>query len=122
MIGGCWPLYPATSESEKISFNQLNRKTGHRIKYAKVDADTGEVVAKADDKLTARSTRKIAEKTKEVLVGRADLLVVAADTFDAVLSGKVKVQVHQTYSLRDGAQANRDLEDRKTTGSIVLLP
>jgi non-homologous end joining protein Ku len=37
-------LYPATSESEKISFNQLN-KTGHRIKYAKVDADTGEEVA-----------------------------------------------------------------------------
>ena len=33
-------LYPATSESEKVSFNQLNRKTGHRIKYAKVDADT----------------------------------------------------------------------------------
>jgi DNA end-binding protein Ku len=41
-------LYPATSESEKISFNQLNRKTGHRIKYAKVDADTGEEVANVD--------------------------------------------------------------------------
>jgi DNA end-binding protein Ku len=41
-------LYPATSESEKISFNQLNRKTGHRIKYAKVDADTGEEVATED--------------------------------------------------------------------------
>src|ERR1700724_2267930 len=41
-------LYPATSDSEKISFNQINRKTGHRIKYAKVDADTGEEVA-ADD-------------------------------------------------------------------------
>jgi DNA end-binding protein Ku len=41
-------LYPATSESEKISFNQLNRKTGHRIKYAKVDADTGEDVANED--------------------------------------------------------------------------
>src|SRR3954447_23242385 len=37
-------LYPATSESEKISFNQINRKTGHRIKYTKVDADTGEEV------------------------------------------------------------------------------
>src|SRR5436309_11085548 len=37
-------LYPATSESEKVSFNQLNRKTGHRIKYAKVDAETGEDV------------------------------------------------------------------------------
>src|ERR1700723_3509153 len=41
-------LYPATSDSEKISFNQLNRQTGHRIKYAKVDADTGEEVANED--------------------------------------------------------------------------
>src|SRR5271156_1202214 len=41
-------LFPATSESEKISFNQLNRKTGHRIKYSKVDADTGEEVANED--------------------------------------------------------------------------
>jgi DNA end-binding protein Ku len=41
-------LYPATSESEKISFNQLNRKTGHRIKYMKVDSDTGEEVANED--------------------------------------------------------------------------
>jgi DNA end-binding protein Ku len=41
-------LYPATSESEKVSFNQLNRNTGHRIKYAKVDADTGEEVANED--------------------------------------------------------------------------
>jgi hypothetical protein len=40
-------LYPATSDSEKISFNQI-RKTGHRIKYAKVDADTGEEVANED--------------------------------------------------------------------------
>src|SRR5947209_15910115 len=39
-------LYPATSESEKISFNQINKKTGHRIKYTKVDADTGEEVPK----------------------------------------------------------------------------
>jgi DNA end-binding protein Ku len=41
-------LYPATSDSEKISFNQINRKTGHRIKYAKVDADTGEEVSSED--------------------------------------------------------------------------
>ena len=41
-------LYPATSDSEKISFNQLNRQTGHRIKYSKVDADTGEEVANED--------------------------------------------------------------------------
>jgi DNA end-binding protein Ku len=37
-------LYPATSDADKISFNQINKKTGHRIKYVKVDADTGEEV------------------------------------------------------------------------------
>src|ERR1700727_3693451 len=41
-------LFPATSESEKVSFNQINRKTGHRIKYAKVDAETGEEVSNED--------------------------------------------------------------------------
>jgi DNA end-binding protein Ku len=41
-------LFPATSESEKISFNQINKKTGHRIKYQKVDADSGEEVANED--------------------------------------------------------------------------
>jgi DNA end-binding protein Ku len=41
-------LFPATSDAEKISFNQINRKTGHRIKYLKVDAETGDEVD-ADD-------------------------------------------------------------------------
>ncbi|MDR6305610.1 hypothetical protein GGQ85_003334 [Nitrobacter vulgaris] len=41
-------LYPATSESEKVSFNQINLHTGHRIKYVKVDADTGDEVANDD--------------------------------------------------------------------------
>jgi DNA end-binding protein Ku len=41
-------LYPATSDSEKISFNQINKNTGHRIKYVKVDADTGEEVSNED--------------------------------------------------------------------------
>jgi DNA end-binding protein Ku len=41
-------LFPATSKSEIISFNQINKKTGHRIKYQKVDADTGEEVASDD--------------------------------------------------------------------------
>jgi DNA-directed RNA polymerase subunit beta len=47
---------------------------GMKLLEPLVDAETGEVVAEADAKLTARSARKIAEKTKEVLVGRADLL------------------------------------------------
>jgi DNA end-binding protein Ku len=41
-------LFPATSEAEKVSFNQINRKTGHRIKYQKVDAETGDEVNNED--------------------------------------------------------------------------
>src|SRR3954451_611066 len=41
-------LYPATSDTEKVSFNQINRKTGHRIKYLKVDAETGDEVTSDD--------------------------------------------------------------------------
>jgi DNA end-binding protein Ku len=41
-------LFPATSESEKISFNQINKQTGKRIRYLKVDADTGDEVASED--------------------------------------------------------------------------
>ena len=37
-------LYPATSEREKVSFNQINSATGNRIRYRKVDAETGEEV------------------------------------------------------------------------------
>lgn len=41
-------LYPATSDTEKVSFNQLNKNTGHRIRYLKVDAETGDEVEAAD--------------------------------------------------------------------------
>ena len=41
-------LYPATSEREKIHFHQLNRKTGNRIQYKKVDAETGREVERDD--------------------------------------------------------------------------
>jgi DNA end-binding protein Ku len=41
-------LYPATSEREKISFHQLNKETGNRIRYRKVDAETGDDVEQAN--------------------------------------------------------------------------
>ena len=41
-------LFPATSEREKISFHQVNKETGHRIRYKKVDAETGDEVDNAD--------------------------------------------------------------------------
>ena len=41
-------LFPATSEREKISFHQINKSTGHRIKYQKIDAESGDEVESAD--------------------------------------------------------------------------
>jgi DNA end-binding protein Ku len=41
-------LFPASSEREKISFHQINKKTGNRIKYRKVDAETGDEVESSD--------------------------------------------------------------------------
>lgn len=53
---------------------------------------------------------------------REDLVTSANELFDVVLSDTVKINVNQTYPLREAAQAHRDLEARKTTGSTVLLP
>jgi len=53
---------------------------------------------------------------------RADLEALGAELFDVVASGKVKIEVHQRYALKDTAQAHRDLEARKTTGSTILIP
>jgi NADPH2:quinone reductase len=53
---------------------------------------------------------------------RADLLATARDLFDVVDQGHVKIAVNQTYALQNAAEAHRDLEARKTTGSTVLIP
>jgi NADPH2:quinone reductase len=53
---------------------------------------------------------------------RADLVERAEALFDVVKSGKVKIETTGRYKLADAAQAHRDLEGRKTTGSVVLIP
>jgi NADPH2:quinone reductase len=53
---------------------------------------------------------------------RADLLNTSSDLFAMVLSGKVTIEISHSYALKDAAQAHADLEARKTTGSIVLIP
>jgi NADPH2:quinone reductase len=50
-----------------------------------------------------------------------ELRASAAALFDVVARGAVTIQVHQTYALREAAQAHRDMEGRRTTGSTVLL-
>ena len=53
---------------------------------------------------------------------RAELLTTANDLFAQVLSGKVRIEISKTYPLEDARQAHEDMEGRRTTGSIVLVP
>jgi NADPH2:quinone reductase len=56
------------------------------------------------------------------VASRADLDATAKDLFDVVESGKVKIAINHTYALKDAQQVHRDLEGRKTTGSVVMQP
>jgi len=56
------------------------------------------------------------------IASRADLVERSNALFDIVKSGKVKIETTAKYKLADAAQAHRDLEGRKTTGSVVLIP
>jgi NADPH2:quinone reductase len=53
---------------------------------------------------------------------RQDLLASANELFQVVKQGKVKIEIKQTFPLKDAAAAHRALEGRETTGSTVLLP
>jgi len=53
---------------------------------------------------------------------REDLEAMAAELFGMVTSGAVRIDVNHRYALKDAAQAHRDLEARRTTGSTVLIP
>ena len=53
---------------------------------------------------------------------REDIVSMSKDLMDVVSKGAVKIPVNQTYALKDVAQAHKDLESRKTTGSTVLIP
>jgi NADPH2:quinone reductase len=56
------------------------------------------------------------------IASRQDLEATAKDVFDVVLSGKVKVDITARYKLADAAKAHSDLEGRKTTGQMILVP
>ncbi|TIS31311.1 MAG: quinone oxidoreductase, partial [Mesorhizobium sp.] len=53
---------------------------------------------------------------------REDLVASAQALFEVVLSGAVEVKINQRYALKDAAQAQSDLEGRKTTGTTILIP
>jgi DNA end-binding protein Ku len=82
-------VFPATSEQEKISFHQLNKETGHRIKYQKVDAETGDEVA-ADDIV------------KGYEVGKGEYIQLDPEELEAVaIESKRTIEIDQFVPKRD---------------------
>ncbi|WP_374440022.1 quinone oxidoreductase [Stella sp.] len=77
--------------------------------------DTGVLAAKGSLFLTRPTLMTYTAK-------RSDLEETAKDLFDVVLRGAVRIEIAQRYALKDAAQAHRDLESRKTTGSTLLMP
>jgi DNA end-binding protein Ku len=76
-------LYPASSEREKISFHQLNKATGNRIKYQKVDAATGDVV-EGDDII------------KGYEVGKGEYIELQPEELEAIaLESKRTIEIEQ---------------------------
>src|SRR6476660_7517341 len=78
-------LFPATSEREKISFHQLNKNTGHRIKYRKVDAESGDEVEAADI-------------IKGYEVGKGEYLELAPEELEAIaIESKRVIEIDEVY-------------------------
>src|SRR5271166_6280137 len=71
-------LYPASSSSEKVSFNRINGKTGNRLKQQNVDSETGDVVPRED---TARGYE----------VAKGQYLTIEDEEIDAVHSAGAKL-------------------------------
>ena len=59
---------------------------------------------------------------KDYIATRVDLESRAGDVFSAVAAGTLKLRIEHTYPLAEAAQAHRDLESRKTTGKLILIP
>ena len=73
--------------------------------------------------LAGKGSIKVTRPTLTTYVlNRALLEPMAADLFQKVMSGQVKIEISHRYPLEQAAQAQRDMEERKTTGSIILLP
>src|SRR3954462_12971996 len=117
-------LYPATSDSEKISFNQINKKTGHRIKYAKVDADTGEEVSNDDIiKGYKVDTDTYIEVSKDELenIALESTRTIDIDEFVPKTSIDPRYLIRPYYLVPDGSGMTRLLSSAKRSATWIWL-
>lgn len=84
---------------------------------------SGAVPPFALSELVSRGSLYITRPTLQTYAARReDLEAMAADLFQMVTSGKIKIEIHQRFPLADAAQAHVALESRRTTGKTILLP
>jgi len=96
-------LYPASSLSEKVSFNRINRKTGNRLKQQNVDSETGEVVPRDD---IARGYE----------IGKGQYLIVEDEEFEAV-----EVESTRTIEIDQFVPRN-EIDDRYIDSPYYIAP
>jgi DNA end-binding protein Ku len=96
-------LYPASSLSEKVSFNRINRKTGNRLKQQNVDSETGDVVPRED---IARGYE----------IGKEQYLIVEDEEFEAV-----EVESTRTIEIDEFVPRN-EIDDRYVDSPYYIAP
>jgi NADPH:quinone reductase len=96
------------------------RRRGHMVSFGNA---SGAVAPFAPGELAKRGSLTLTRPTLyDYTATRKDLDAVARETFSILKRKKIKIQINQRYKLEDAAQAQRDLESRKTTGATVILP
>ena len=93
---------------------------GHMITFGNASGPVPPVTLTT---LSAKGSLYVQRPTLNTYASRRDWLEeMAADLFEAVTSGKVKIEINQRFALKDAGLAQADLEARKTTGCTILLP
>jgi DNA end-binding protein Ku len=96
-------LYPATSSSERVSFNRINKKTGNRLKQQQVDAETGEPVEKED---VGRGYE----------IGKGQYLQVEDDEIE-------KIRIESTHTIEiDSFVPRSEIDDRYPDSPYYVAP
>jgi NADPH2:quinone reductase len=113
-------VYDSVGESTFMQSLDCLRPMGMMVSFGQASGpipplDLGILAAKGSLFLTRPSLMTYTAK-------RQDLIDHARDLFEVVEKGAVKIDVRQDYPLAEAARAHRDLENRKTTGSTILIP
>ncbi len=117
---GVAAVYDSVGRSTFIQSLDCLRRHGVMVSYGHA---SGPVEPFSPLELSKRGSLYVTRPSLfDFIATRAELETATGELFGVLTSGAVKIHIGQTYALADVAQAHRDLEARKTTGSTVLLP